>query len=605
MKYIILLIVSAFALSSCSQQEVPMEDEVLLQNQHESVYGFRLKMDQSSPFKIDSCLVTDASDLSNGVMAKVSSFIFDEQGASETIRVSGESNSLHFSFYTSSTKSGVICKEMVKSDLKSDSLYTWVLSREGDELNADLVVTPWQEGGIIIVGPDSFDYALDLERSELPTYVRVSATKDTLYVPACKTKLLISLDSQIEAGWLLQGEPLEIKRIVGMDYLANQFQISLPAKSIGEGTSVSNIYFGERGSNEFLDKALVVVQEPLRLELLQTAATEGAHVNYATYVDGTLARVKEGYTVQSYTIQSDSPGEYQWIVMQRKSGRFNIEGGFKPNDKDAHGQLQTSTITIEYSDGVEEDYAFTRQRCALPVVKFGSHYWSKFNMRGNSKAYDDQISFDMDRADMWSYLKNCDGNAFIAYAGSQYCGTNPEGLDLVKNKQGKLVYEGYSDFTSAFENSTINSITTHTHCPPGYQVPSEEEMKTLIGASVVQLVGLAPMEEYQNAYLVNKERYSVDRYRRNPIVKSGIAIDDIYHLKITNKEGEALVLNGMGYQSEAHSINSGYWLFATVSNGKDQAGFNNARNHFYMQSHSGQKTVSVRCVKTPVNYVID
>lgn len=607
MKYFILFLTCWLGLSACSQQEeLPAVDESIAQP-FDAPYRVSVQVSPDADFRIDSCVVTALSIYPHqppvSKLITATALVFDDENMATLLESCEQNEVLYCRFYLSTPLGQQSHTTAINQPIHSRTTYTFVLNQEGGELLLSLAVTPWKEGGILVTSPDAFQYSLDLETSQLPTYVRVSATQDTLFVPACETELLISLAAQIEAGWLLQGAPLTMKRVEGMDYLANQFRITLPAKSLGETASVSTLYFGERGSQEFCEKPLVVVQEPLRIELLQTGATTvGNTISYNRYIDGTLASVKEGYRVESYTINSDLPSQYEWIVLQRRSGRFYVEGGFKPNDSEGYGQLQTSQIIITYSDGVEEHYAFTRERHALPVVKFGEHYWSKFNMRGNSKGYEDQIGFDMDRPDMWSYLKNCDGNAFIAYAGSQYCGTNPEGLDMVKNSVGGFSYEGYPE---EFGSTTINDIAVDSHCPAGYQVPTEEEVKMIVGSSVVHLVGLSTMQEYQNGYLVNKERYTVDRHRRGNIVKSGITIPNVYHLKITNLQGEEMLLHGVGYQSESNAINYGYWLYAAVSDGKDQAGFNNSGNNFYMQSHSGRKTVSVRCIKTPVNYVID
>ncbi|MGL4851288.1 MAG: hypothetical protein ACRC3Z_01360 [Phocaeicola sp.] len=607
MKYLVIFLSCCLGLSACSQQEELLAVEGNLPQPFESPYRVNVQWASQLDAHLDSCVISTLSAQPHSLPTIYSvagaSLQFDDENVAMLLESYEQNETLTCSFYFSTSMGEQSYTVSIDQPILSRTAYTFVLNQEGSDLLLSLAVTPWKEGGTIVTGPEAFQYSLDVDASQLPAYVRVSPTQDTLFVPACQTELLISLAAQIEAGWLLQGHPLTLKRVQGMDYLANQFQICLPAKSLGETTTVSNLYFGERGSQEFSDKPLVIVQESLRLELLQNQVTAaGSSVTYPTYVDGTLACVKEGYSVQSYTINSDSPASYEWIVMQRRGGQFYVEGGFKPNDSEAYGQLQTSRITIEYSDGVEEEYAFTRHRLALPVVKFGAHYWSKFNMRGNSKGYEDQIGFDLDRSDMWSYLKNCDGNAFIAYAGSQYCGTNPEGLDMEKNSTGGFSYQGYPE---EFGSTTINDIQIDSHCPAGYQVPTEEEMKTLISGSVIHLVGLSTMQEYQNAYLVNKERYTVDRHRRGNIVKSGITIPNVYHLKITNLQGQEMVMHGVGYQSEANAINYGYWLYAAVSDGKDQAGFNNNRNNFYMQAHSGKKTVSVRCIKSPVHYIIE
>ncbi|MGL4992988.1 MAG: hypothetical protein ACRC6R_02460 [Bacteroidales bacterium] len=601
MKHIIALLASVLALSSCSQLDFPSPDDQMKQEYQKC--RFDVKRVSNSNLTIDSCIVSTFGGDMPLLVIKSELLAFNENGRSEVFEIVNSRDSLEFNFFVNVGGNNKIITSHVPGSLNRDNLHTWLLSEDEDELSVKLSIEPWGNGGIIEVLPDSFTYSIDEVKSILPSFVRVSSSLDTIYVPSCKTDLLLVLDASIEADYMVDGSDLDISREYGDDYLGNSFRIRFNQKGLKESHSKSLVYFMERGGEEFSQKPIVIIQEASRLEMLVDYSEVGAgEIQFSDYIDGTLASVKPQFDVLSYTIDSDNKEDYQWVIMQRRSGRYNIEGGYKPNDKDANGDLQTSSITLEFSDGVQESFSFSRIRRSLPVVKFGDLYWSKYNMQGDSKSFEDQISFDQDVENLWGYLKECEGEAFVQYAGSQYCGLNTKGLELGVNSKGRLEYIGYAD---AFGGSTINSIETDSHCPKGYQVPTETQMISVVGSSVVSLIALKAGEESSSGYLVNKERFTVDRYRRKAISAFDKTIDNTYIIRLTNAKGESMVVNGVGYQSEPNSFNPGYWLLAAVSSAKDQAGFNNSRNNFYMQGHSAKKTVSIRCVKTPVNYVIE
>ncbi len=495
-------------------------------------------------------------------------------------------------FYAKQDGKAVTFKTELPSSLVRNQVYTVHIDAEQSHLRTNVVISPWDDGGSIIIGPDDFAFKLDLDKSVVPSFVRFSDSRDTLYVPSCNTELLLALDTNVETEMQMTGTAISISKETQDDYLGNRFRVRLKQKSITEAQSVTSLYFKEKDGAEYLNQAIVIVQEPARIVLnASNVDIKDDCINYTDYIDGTLGAIKSGFSVSNYTINSDAD-QYQWVFMRYKGGIYSIEGGFKPNDIHAEGQQQASSIRIRYTDGVEEEYTFSRIRTSLPVVSFNGKYWSKYNMRGNSKDMKDQISFKDEQANLWDYLKSCSDEAFLFYAGDEYAGVNPTGLRLSKNEQGKLTYEGYWD---AFGAATISDTKADSHCPSGYEVPSEEDIRSIIGSSVVHLYPLQKGQEDTDAYLVNKQRYTVDRYRRNALLKDGIVVDDVYHLRITNPQGESIVLNGLGFQADPNSVAWGYWLFANVTESRTFVGFNHKGNNFYMQSHSGKKTNLVRC----------
>lgn len=577
-----------------------------------------VSIDPKLNVEIDSCVIENLVDRSYLFETKTnrvtdqnyrslridgSELTFDALQATSIAHVyeSNEGVEPKLKFYAKQRGKAVTFETQLPAAVVRNQVYTVYVGEEQANLQAKIFVSPWNDGGSLIVGPEDFAFKLNVAESVVPSFVRFSDNLDTLFVPSCHTELLLALDANIEAEMQMTGTPISIEQEHQGDYLGNRFRVRLSQKTIAEGSTSTNLYFKEKAGDAYSNKAIVIIQEPARIELTSSMVDlKEDCIIYPDYVDGTLGIIKDGYSVSNYTINSDGE-QYQWVFMKYRGGMYHIEGGFKPNDTNAEGQRQASSIRIRYTDGVEEEYTFSRIRTSLPVVSFNGKYWSKYNMRGNSKDIRDQISLKDDPSNLWDYLKSCNDESFLFYAGDEYAGVNPNGLRLKKNAQGKLSYEGYME---AFGTATINDTKADSHCPSGYEVPTEEDVRSIVGSSTVYLYPLKKGEEETDAYLINKQRYTVERYRRNALTKDGVAIDDVYHLKITNPQGEFIILNGLGFQAEPNSIAWGYWLFANVTTSRKFVGFNHKGNNFYMQSHSGKKTNLVRCVKKPVSFIL-
>ena len=101
--------------------------------------------------------------------------------------------------------------------------------------------------------------------------------------------------------------------------------------------------------------------------------------------------------------------ETESITRTGLSGKsYRIVGGWKPNDPRADGRPQEGRIVISNEDGThKETYTVRRINWGLPVVKIGETWWCKYNLRGNVKSFEDQITIPNDPAphhDLLSYL---------------------------------------------------------------------------------------------------------------------------------------------------------------------------------------------------------
>lgn len=86
--------------------------------------------------------------------------------------------------------------------------------------------------------------------------------------------------------------------------------------------------------------------------------------------------------------------------------------------------MQEARLVITDSDGNNrEAYPIRRQNRGLPVVNIGGTWWCKYNLRGNVKSFDDQISIADDLAagtSVMQRLTDCTDDELLALMGGQY-----------------------------------------------------------------------------------------------------------------------------------------------------------------------------------------
>ncbi|MGL4992991.1 MAG: hypothetical protein ACRC6R_02475 [Bacteroidales bacterium] len=477
------------------------------------------------------------------------------------------------------------------------------INSRGVTLFTQLDILPWEEGGSVEAKPESFDAKIDLQNSVLSQGVRVSSTLDTVFVPAgFSGDFILSLDVPVETQVKLESVDLGLLSIESNQegYLENQYQLSFRKSDMDKSLITAKLFVKSKSETQFYDRHIIVVREAYRTRFqgLQASVSEN-RVNYESYVDGDLFVMNSDWDISSINTYS-LDDQFNWIRVDQSSGVNLVEGAFKPNDLEARGEIQASMLVVNYSDGQEEVFEIARRRYSLPVLKVGRFYWSKYNMRGNSKLYVDQIGFDQDRDDLWNYLKECSHEEYEYYAGAAYKGVSTEGLYL-KNHQGKLLYENYS----LIPNGHINNGAADVHCPPGYQIPSKDQFNEIVATGVSLTL---PQNGGINHYSTQiGSRYRLERHLRDSVVVDGLPIYKPAHIMITDiNNGESMLFTGLGHQETASSFVSGHWVNGLVeTDGIMYYGVVNSKNAMALQSHNDLKTRTIRCVKSPTNFVIE
>ncbi|MGL4412355.1 MAG: hypothetical protein ACRCZM_12050 [Bacteroidales bacterium] len=490
------------------------------------------------------------------------------------------------------------------STIERNKRYEIGINSRGVTLFTQLEVLPWGEGGSVEAKPESFEARVDIENSQLVGGVTVSSSRDTVFVPASFSgSFLLSIDAPIQTEVKLAGQELGIVSLTPqMDgYLDNQFRVDVRMNDLDNLEACAKLLVKSKSETQFYDRHIVIVRESYRTHFsgLKASVDENRLV-YEGYADGDLFSMSSMFPIVSITTES-ADDQFNWVrVLHQQQGGFLVEGAFKPNDVHALGQPQSSVMSVNYMDGFVEQFVVVRKRHSLPVVKVGNHHWVKYNMRGDSKRFEDQIGFDQDVESLWDFMKSCSDEEYAYYVGAGYKGTSTQGLYL-SNHDGALLYRDYSSIA----NGHINSGPADSHCPAGYQIPTKSEFNEIVATQVKLNL---PQNGANNHYNTERgSRYRLERYHRDSVVVDGLAIMNSAHIMITDiNNGESMVFTGFGHQETQSKFTAGHWVLGLVeTDGILYYGVVNSSNAMAMQSQNDQKTRIIRCVKSPTNFIIE
>lgn len=586
-----------------------------------SIASLDFRLGTTLPVQIDSCIVDNLADKTNIFSDKVTP-PYDLQYRSMRIASSAFSNFNNYLegalyMYESHGKApkvtiyakinGVKNKLSLTlpDNIERNKRYEIVINSNGAVTFTNLNVLPWSDGGSTVAKPDSFTPKIDLSNSTFPQGVSVGSNLDTLFLaPHFEGKFILGINAPVETETKIESTHIQVKPLsqTKESYLGNRFELDVRRSDINKPDMILSLFVKSKSESQFYDKQIVLVKRGYRTRFDHaTAHFSENKATYSDYIDGQIATISSSnpHKIQSITTQSEDE-QFNWLKITEVNRSKILDGAFKPNDQGATGQMQSSTITVTYQDGVVENFTFTRKRQAIPVTKLGGLYWAKYNMRGNSKIYQDQINFTKDVDDLWEHLKNCSDQDFVYYSGAQYKGQSTDAM-YYRNINGHLLLDKYSEVAPAH----INASAPEMHCPPGYRIPSQDEMAKIVGTHLTMNLP-APGTSNQYTTPSNNIRYRIDRHRRNSLTIDGVTLHNIDHIKLTDiNSNESIVLMGLGHQFSDTNTEFYRWIFGVVGSGSQRYyEINNTSNKLGMAEHNNSKTRIIRCVKSPVNYII-
>lgn len=487
--------------------------------------------------------------------------------------------------------------------LKRNTVYTLKVYGNGANLNVEVLTDNWENGdssesGLTLKG------LVDKENSQLSEGVTVNERGDTVFVPFWNSNFQLTLAAESGAQVSVLGEvegvtvtPSSQSRSLSP---VAEFNVSSRQKMPGSKSEYMylDIYNDQIQTGRVV---LVFTPNPVQMSGLIEFDLNG-ECNFNRYVDGELASLilPEGKTATLKFAEEEA----HWMKLAPEGGNtYRLLGGWKPNDPKADGREQAGELIITDKDGSHpETYTIRRLNWGLPVVNINGTWWCKYNLRGNVKNFNDQILINSDPAkdsSLADYLTSCSDNEFLYILGDQYQAGNPDGLKLTHNG-ASFYYEGYKSQTDNF-----GTLAPTVMAPDGYQVPDFDDYRFFTGGTNYNL-------KYFNPGSFNN---GLGQRLNFKVVERNATFQGLQYGPITfydfEYEGNHWTLCGLGHQWDAANISKMMILLATYGNGGStwlMEGYSHSDgrgNWFKYAGNNAFKTRTIRCVKTPVEYIYE
>lgn len=444
---------------------------------------------------------------------------------------------------------------------------------------------------------------VDTGNSVLSDGVRVSENRDTVFLPYIGSRSTLVLAAEAGSEVIVRGSAkgVSVETPSGRS-LQPVASLEISNTHRYPGTGHEYMYLDIMNGGEFKGRVVLKAESNPVLIEGDIILDDNGICDFGRYIDGEIGRIMlpEGKTIEV----SFPDNESEWMKVEQADGNsFRIIGGWKPNDPLADGRTQQASLVITDADGSNsETYLIQRRNWGLPVVNVNGVWWCKYNLRGNVKSFEDQITVTEDPAagmDLGEYLTGCTDDEFAEIAGSQYQGGKQNALVMV-NENGKFRFDGY-DTGNKGEFGTIDPTYM---APDGYRIPDYDNFRFFAWGENCNLgYGSNAFNNQLGqrlTYTVMERTVTVDGNLYGPMGYYDFVYDGVH-----------LVLMGFGHQYNAQDIASMSILFATYGRPGKSWGIegyprqNGSGNWIKFSSQNTQKTRTIRCVKSPVEYIYE
>lgn len=487
--------------------------------------------------------------------------------------------------------------------LKRNTVYTLKVYGNGANLNVEVLTDNWENGdssesGLTLKG------LVDKENSQLSEGVTVNERGDTVFVPSWNSnfQLTLAAESGAQVSVLGEVEGVTVTPASQSRSLSPVAEFNVSSRQKMPGSKSEYMYLDVYNDQIQTGRVvLVFTPNPVQMSGLIEFDQNG-ECNFNRYVDGELASLilPEGKTATLKFAEEEA----HWMKLAPEGGNtYRLLGGWKPNDPKADGREQAGELIITDEDGSHpETYTIRRLNWGLPVVNINGTWWCKYNLRGNVKNFNDQILINSDPAkdsSLADYLTSCSDNEFLHILGDQYQAGNPDGLKLTHNG-ASFYYEGYKSQTDNF-----GTLAPTVMAPDGYQIPDFDDYRFFTGGTNYNL-------KYFNPGSFNN---GLGQRLNFKVVERNATFQGLQYGPITfydfEYEGNHWTLCGLGHQWDAANISKMMILLATYGNGGStwlMEGYSHSDgrgNWFKYAGNNASKTRTIRCVKTPVEYIYE
>ena len=512
-----------------------------------------------------------------------------------------------------------LLKAKLPSVIRRNEIYTLKIEGKGADMQLVIESEGWGTGASTETTP-SLRGLVDVENSNLSDGVRVNETRDTVFVPYHGSDFRLALLAEADATVTVDGSVsgVEITRDfkVSRSALEKIADIAVRSRSRMPGRTTERIHLDiqDRATTNLGRIVLVIEANPIEVDGA-IHFDDDATCDFNDYIEGELGIIHlpagkmlrvEFDADESAWLQA-SETESETASRSRVSGRsYRIVGGWKPNDPKADGRTQEGRLVISDEDGTNrESYTIRRINWGLPVVKIGETWWCKYNLRGNVKSFEDQVTIPDDPAsheELLSYLTAAPEDELLALLGDQYQGGNQQGLPLSHN-DSVFYHEGVAASAQNF-----GVLPPTEMAPRGYQIPDYDDYLAFSKNGNFNLGGVGS-RSYQNSKGQTIRITIVERDVN--FLGHNYGVISFYDFEI---DGVHYVLNGLGHQwnTTPGNISRMNLLLATYGSSSQtwvMEGYASQQkpneNWIKYTANNSTKTRVIRCIKTPVEYTYD
>ncbi len=506
-------------------------------------------------------------------------------------------------------------------DIGRNRIYSLTLRKGIVDTEARLTVEAWGDGGESALQPDlETRLTVDAERSELPSGVRIEVGGTGLVLPHAEREVLLAVRSDVQ----LELEPVSAPLLeiaaepatAGDFGSVNRFRIRKGFYTPDMAPEEVELRFRRKGlAMTYPEDRLTLRLEanPIRLEGDLTFADGNTVCDFGRYVDNELGRLTLPDD-RELSVEFDA-GEDHWLKVEpaeEGSRVWRVVGGWRPNDPTADGRQQSARLVIRSAaTGECEVYTVVRRNWGLPVTWFHGVWWCKYNARGRSRNFEDQILVPQDPAaaagqSVQNYLMSCSPEEFRALWGWAYQGDSGVGMQVV-DLEGVPSMEGFTTGSKTH----INKLPADALAPDGYELPSMEEFNRVFDATDYVWVMWSGSHKLRNPWEGHADVRRTQT-RRNGIAVGSLELNDLLVLAFSSPDFpgyEALTWYGPGAQWNqagiVHSNHCNNMLFAVHSPAGSGWYITGGMANLYLtQNGAGNNdTRIVRFKKSPVEYI--
>ena len=518
-----------------------------------------------------------------------------------------------------------LLKAKLPSEIRRNEIYTLKIHGKGAEMELIIECDGWETGSSAESQP-SIAGLVDVENSTLSEGVGVNETRDTVFVPYHGSDFVLALMAEADATVTIDGSVSGVEVSPywgkGRSSLEKIAEISVRSNLRMPGKAAERIHLDiyDKTSTNLGRVVLVIGSNPTTVEG-QLHFDDDAMCDFKEYIDGELGTINvPSNKILNVEFDADesawlkvSAAESEGVSPINMPGkRYRIIGGWKPNDPKADGRIQEGRLIISDEDGSnKETYTIRRINWGLPVVKIGETWWCKYNLRGNVKSFEDQITIPNDPAaqsgmTLFQYLTSCSAADFFDLWGWAYQGGSGQGMQVIE-QNGVVVLERFT----RDEKVHINKLDPKVLSPDGYELPSMEEFNRLFDTTDyiwMMYNGTHTLKNPWNGHSQIKRQ----QLRKNDIPVGTTIISDIIYVAMSSPdypEHEPLVWYGPAAQwNDAGIMHSGHYnniLFGVYSPTGEGWYMNGGMSNLYLMKNgaSSYDTRILRFKKSDVEYI--